>query len=91
MLDGLIDRVEPKLAPHARTITIVAVIWFWVGIAIQARFIPIPDMPRAVELAIFWAGVACNAIWWGFFRPAIEHRRAARSGISKGTAPTDPA
>lgn len=91
MLDALIDRLEPSLAPHAKAISIVAAIWFWAGIAIQARFIPIPDMPHAVELGIFWAGVAVNAIWWGFLRPAIEHRRAARSGISKGTAPTDPA
>ena len=91
MLDGLIDRVEPRLAPHAKAISILAAIWFWVGVGIQARFIPLPDMPRAIEQTIFWAGVAVNAIWWGFLRPAIEQRRAARSSISKGTAPTDPA
>lgn len=79
MLDGVIDRWEPRLAPHAKAISIVAAIWFWLGFAIQARFIPIPDMPRGLELAIFWAGVAFNAIWWGFVRPAIEQRRKLRT------------
>lgn len=75
MLERAIDRLEARLAPHSKAISVAAAIWFWVGIAIQARFVPLPDLPRGVEAAIFWAGVAFNANWWGFLRPAIEQRR----------------
>lgn len=80
MLGHIVDRLEARLAPHARTISILAMIWFWAGIAIQARFVPLPEMPRPLENAIFWAGVFVNAVWWGFLRPAIETRRKARAG-----------
>ena len=78
MLSNTIDRWERRLAPHTRAITIAAAIWFWLGIAIQARFLPLPGMPRELELAIFWLGAAFNAVWWGFMRPAIDKRRKAR-------------
>ncbi len=87
MLGDKFDRLEARLAPHARTISIVAVIWFWVGIAVQARFIPLPDLPRPVDRALFWSGVAANALWWGWLRPAIESRRLARERAAQPTLP----
>ena len=78
MFGRAIDRIEARLAPHARAISIAAAIWFWLGIAIYARFIRLPELPWLPEAAIFWAGVAINAIWWGFLHPAIRRRRAAR-------------
>lgn len=82
MLARAIDRIEDRLAPHTRAVSIAAGVWFWLGVAIQARFIPLPDLPREVASALFWAGVAVNAAWWGFLRPHIEKRRAARAGAA---------
>ena len=78
MLDQTIDRIEARLAPHAKAISIIAVIWFWLGVAITARFIRLPDWPWLPDWAVFWTGVAVNAVWWGFLNPAIQRRRAAR-------------
>lgn len=78
MLARFVDRIEARLEPHMRAVSYLAAIWFWVGIAFQARFLSLPDLPRALDLAIFWGGVAFNAIWWGFLRPAIKARQAAR-------------
>lgn len=86
MLGRTIDRIEARLAPHARTISIVAGLWFWLGIAFYAGFIRLPDWPWLPERAIFWAGIAFNAVWWGFARPAIERRREERGGAAAGTA-----
>lgn len=79
MLGRTVDRLEARLAPHARLISIAAAIWFWLGIAIQARFIPLPEMPRPLESAIFWAGIAGNAVWWGYLRPRIAKRGEQRA------------
>lgn len=79
MLGSAIDRIEARLAPHARAISIIAMIWFWGGIALQAGFIDFLDLPRPLERAIFWAGIAVNAVWWGWLRPGIEQRRRARA------------
>lgn len=88
MLERTIDRLEARLAPHAKTISIVAIIWFWAGIANQARFIPLPDLPQSVDQALFWSGVAANALWWGWLRPAIEQRRLARGQAAQPSLPT---
>lgn len=82
MLARLIDRVKLRLAPHSRLISVLAAVWFWIGIAIQARFVPLPDLPRALEAGIFWAGVLVNAVWWGFLHPAIVRRRRAREAAA---------
>lgn len=81
MLERTIDRIETRLAPHARAISIAAVIWFWLGIAFQARFLPLPALPRTVEGAIFWFGIAANALWWGLLNPAIQRRRKERAAV----------
>lgn len=78
MLAQTIDRIEARLAPHAKAVSIVAAIWFWLGIAIYARFIRLPELPWLPADALFWAGVVFNAVWWGFLRPAIEARRSRR-------------
>ena len=76
MLTRTIHRIEARLAPHAKAISVLAAIWFWLGIAIYARFIRLPELPWLSEQAVFWAGAAFNAVWWGFLRPAIEARRS---------------
>lgn len=78
MLADTIDRIESRLAPYSKGISIVAVIWFWVGIALQARFISLPELPWLSERAVFWAGVIFNAAWWSWLRPVIEQRRQTR-------------
>lgn len=78
MLARAIDSIEARLAPHAKPISILMMVWFWGGIALQVGFIDWFDLPRAWERAIFWAGVASNAVWWGFLNPAIRRRRKAR-------------
>lgn len=65
MLERVVQRIEDRLAPHARAISILAAIWFWLGIAIQARFVRLPELPWLSAAAIFWAGVVFNALWWG--------------------------
>ena len=82
MFGPFIDCLEARLGAHARAVSILALIWFWAGVAIQARFVPLPDMPRAIESAILWAGIAVNALWWGFLRPAIEARRSEREAAA---------
>jgi hypothetical protein len=79
MLGKAIDRIEERLARHARGISIAAAIWFWFAVAVQARWIGLPDLPWLSEAGVLWAGVVFNAIWWGFLRPAIERRRKARA------------
>ena len=79
MLASIIDRIEARLAPHAKAVSIVAAVWFWLGIAIYARFIRLPEWPWLPEQLLFWTGVAFNAVWWGFLRPAIESRRTTRA------------
>lgn len=80
MLARIIDRVEDRLEPHARTISILAAIWFWLGIAVYARIIRLPEWPWLPDELLFWSGVVINAVWWGLVRPAIERRRGMRSG-----------
>jgi hypothetical protein len=89
MLADRFDRLEARLAPYAKPISIVAIIWFWVGVAVQARFIPLPDLPRPVDRALFWSGVAANALWWGWLRPAIERRRLAREQVQGDPSPPE--
>lgn len=79
MLASAIDRIEARLAPYAKAISIAGMVWFWLGIAIYARFIRLPELPWLSERAVFWAGVVFNAGWWGWLRPAIESRRKARA------------
>lgn len=79
MLARIIDRIEARLAPHSRAVSIAAAIWFWFGIAIYARFIRLPDWPWLSEQALFWTAMVFNAVWWGFLRPAIEQRRKERA------------
>jgi hypothetical protein len=73
-----IDRIEALLEPHAKAISILAAIWFWLSIAIYAGFVRLPQLPWLSDRALFWAGLAFNAAWWGFLRPAMEQRRKAR-------------
>lgn len=79
MLARALDRTEDFAARHATAIAILAALWFWLGVAITARFIRLPqiDWPFA-EPTIFWSGVVVNASWWGFLRPSLERRRQAR-------------
>jgi len=79
MLAKAIDRIEARLAPYAKAISIAAVIWSWLGIALHARFVRLPDLPWLSDRAVFWAGVVFNAVWWGWLRPAIANRRQARA------------
>jgi hypothetical protein len=83
MLARTIDRIEELLEPYARAISIVAAIWFWLGAAVQARFVRLPEIPWLSESAVFWAGVAVNAVWWGFLNPALRRRRKARAGSQR--------
>lgn len=83
MLARVIHRIESLLAPHARLISILGAIWFWLGIAIYARFLRLPDWPWLPDELLFWSGVAFNAVWWGFLRPAIERRRAERTAAER--------
>ncbi len=78
MLARTIDRVEARLAPYSKVLSIAAAIWFWLGIAVYARFIRLPDWPWLSEAAVMWTGIAVNAVWWGILRPAIEKRRKLR-------------
>lgn len=56
---------------HKRALTIGGAIWFWASMAVYARFVSLPDIPDWARQGFFWAGVAFNAIWWGFVRPQI--------------------
>ena len=86
MISAIIERVESRLAPHTRLIAIGAAIWFWLGVAIQARFVRLPDWPWIPpDWVVLWSGIAANALWWGFLRPALVARRDRR-----GTTAADP-
>jgi hypothetical protein len=78
MLTRAIDRIEARLVPYAKGISVLALVWFWFGVAVTAGFIRLPELPWLSKPLVFWAGIAFNVVWWGFLRPAIESRRAAR-------------
>lgn len=79
MISAIMKRVESRLAPHTRLIAIVGAIWFWLGVAIQARFVRLPDWPWIPpDWLILWSGIAANALWWAFLRPALSRHREAR-------------
>ena len=83
MLARTVDRIETLFEPYARAISIVAAIWFWLGVAVQARFVRLPEIAWLSESAVFWAGVAVNAVWWGFLNPALRRRRKARADAQR--------
>lgn len=87
MLARIIERIEARLAPHARAISILAMVWFRAGIALQARFIRLPELPFISERGVFWAAVVFNAVWWGWLQPAIESRRQARASAEQAASP----
>ena len=78
MFAAPLDRIDAALASHSRTISILAMAWFWAGCALAAGFVRLPDIPFVSDKVVFWAGVAVNAVWWGFVHPAIEKRRKGR-------------
>ena len=78
MLARIIGNVESRLEPHARAVSVLAAIWFWLGIAIYAGYNRLPDWPWLPDEVLFWSAMVFNAVWWGFLRPAIERRRTAR-------------
>lgn len=80
MLNRIIDRTEAALEPYGRALSVLAVAWFVFGIAVNARFVRLPEWPWLSAQTVLWAGVVFNAVWWGFLRPAIARRRAARAG-----------
>ena len=80
MFGGIVDRADGFLARHQTAVTIVAGVWFWLGVAVAARFIDLPDLPWDLpDAVLLWSGIGANVAWWGFLRPAIERRRAART------------
>ncbi|MEL6529403.1 MAG: hypothetical protein AAGK01_03235 [Pseudomonadota bacterium] len=86
MIEKSLTRTAELFDRHDRAITIGAALWFWAGIAVYARFIELPDIPRLVRDGFFWASVAVNAIWWAALKPAIEKRRkpnASKDAIAK--------
>lgn len=87
MIAGAIDRIDAALAPHSRAVSIAAGLWFWLGIALYANFIRLPEIPFLSPKAIFWTGVVFNAVWWGWLHPAIESRRSARAGAESHAPP----
>ena len=74
---------------HKRALTIGGAIWFWASMAVYARFVSLPDLPDWARHGFFWAGVAFNAVWWGFVRPALERRIAALAPADRSSAPGD--
>ena len=79
MFATAIDRIEARLAPHVRAISIAAVIWFWAAIALQSGFVDVPPIPWLPERAVFWAGAVFNALWWAWLYPEIQSRKKARA------------
>ncbi len=78
-MNALLDRVIDFEARHERIISIVLGVWFAASCAVTARFIRLPDIPGIDEGTIFmWSSGLFNAVWWGFARPAMLKRKAAR-------------
>ena len=83
---ALMDRIAQLAIRHDKAVAIFGAIWFWAGIAIYARFIELPDMPEIVRQGFFWLGVAFNATWWGFAKPALDRRKQALLANEDGAA-----
>ncbi len=66
---------------HQRALTIIGAIWFWVGIAVYAGMIDLPELlgPES-RTWFFWSSVVYNAMWWGFIHPQIAKRLKAIEG-----------
>lgn len=78
----MIDRLIGFLDRNRTIISVAAAAWFILGIAVSARFVTLPELPRWASQAIFWSSVAANAGWWGFLRPRIENRRAHLAAVT---------
>lgn len=85
-MSKLLDRVLDFEARHERAITIVLGAYFVLSCAVYARFIALPNVPGWVEQTLFWTSAAFNAGWYGFARPALKRREAARLSGAKETA-----
>ena len=74
-----VDRFDAFVARHERACDVIAALWLAIGVAINARFITLPDLPFLSERGVFWAGVVINVLWWAVLRPKIERRRKLRA------------
>lgn len=87
-MNGLLDRVIDFEARHERIISFVLGAWFVASCAVYARFVTLPDIPYIDENPIFfWGSAAFNAVWWGFARPALVKRKAARVPVVRPDEP----
>lgn len=89
MTHSLIDRLTTFLAKNKTPVGVLAAIWFWAGVAVYANFIDLPNVPPIVRHAFFWAGVAANALWWGYLNPKVDRKIADREADVPSRRPPD--
>ena len=77
MLNGIMNRIAEFAERHSSAIIIGNAIWFWLGVAVYARFIPVPEFLSGLRGVFFWASVGANALWWGYFHGKVQARRKA--------------
>ncbi|WP_340587478.1 hypothetical protein [Erythrobacter alti] len=75
---SLIDRFLDFEARHTRGTTVFLTIWMMTSWVFYTDWIDWPEIPFVNSLQVFWTSVAFNALWWGFARPKLMERKAAR-------------
>jgi len=72
----LYARWEKFFARHEFVLSAIGLAWFWLSIAVWARWITLPDIPFVTDrLVLIWT-VIYNVGWWGYLRPRIEKLKA---------------
>lgn len=69
-------------ARHEKLLSGIGIVWFWLGVAVNAGFVELPRILLLTDRAAMIAAVAFNVGWWGFVRPYIE-RMQARGPLAK--------
>lgn len=76
-----LHRVAQFAERRKKPISVLSAIWFVVTIMAHARVIKLPELEVLTGLPATFAAAAWNGVWWGYLRPQIEQRRAARPAM----------
>ena len=80
-MSAVLDRVARFAKRWKKPISILSAIWFVVTVMAHARVIKLPELEFLTGLPATLAAAAWNGFWWGYLRPQIEQRRAARPAM----------
>ncbi len=85
-ISGLIDRVDALLERFRVPMMVLGVLWFAAIFAQYAGLVRLPDLALLHGTPAIMFAAAYNAVYWGYVRPRVIRRRAARD-LAKAESP----